>query len=112
MLQQFFRRGFCGQSAPIPQLSGLSVIFPKFVFRTGANQGEAGSVRKCDFEVKIGTPGAIRTRDLLLRRQTLYPTELRVHTIYCCLIYSPPGVFSRRRTAFAAHFVEYSPIPA
>ena len=27
----------------------------------------------------IGTPGAIRTRDLPLRRRTLYPAELRVH---------------------------------
>ena len=27
----------------------------------------------------FGTPGAIRTRDLLLRRQTLYPAELRAH---------------------------------
>ncbi len=26
-----------------------------------------------------GTPGAIRTRDLPLRRRTLYPAELRVH---------------------------------
>ena len=28
---------------------------------------------------KNGTPGGIRTHDLLLRRQTLYPAELRVH---------------------------------
>lgn len=27
-----------------------------------------------------GTPGPIRTADLLLRRQTLYPAELRAHT--------------------------------
>ena len=26
-----------------------------------------------------GTPGPIRTADLLLRRQTLYPAELRAH---------------------------------
>ena len=26
----------------------------------------------------IGTPGAIRTHDLLYRKQTLYPAELRV----------------------------------
>ena len=29
---------------------------------------------------KNGMPVAIRTRDLLLRRQTLYPAELRAHT--------------------------------
>ena len=32
------------------------------------------------FEAKNGAPGGIRTHDLLLRRQTLYPAELRVHT--------------------------------
>ena len=26
----------------------------------------------------LGTPGAIRTHDLLYRKQTLYPAELRV----------------------------------
>ena len=29
---------------------------------------------------KNGTPEWIRTTDLLLRRQTLYPAELRAHT--------------------------------
>ena len=29
--------------------------------------------------VTNGTPGAIRTRDLSLRRRTLYPAELRAH---------------------------------
>ena len=28
----------------------------------------------------VGTPGAIRTHDLLYRKQTLYPAELRVLT--------------------------------
>ena len=43
--------------------------------------------RCCEFELKTpekgkknGMPVAIRTRDLLLRRQTLYPAELRAHT--------------------------------
>ncbi len=30
--------------------------------------------------LKSGAPGEIRTPDLLLRRQSLYPTELRAHT--------------------------------
>ena len=29
--------------------------------------------------LECGTPGRIRTADLLLRRQTLYPAELRAH---------------------------------
>ena len=82
----------------------FSVIFPEFVFRTGADQGVAGRIRKCGFEVKNGTPGAIRTRDLLLRRQTLYPTELRVHTNNCFLIYYPGAVFSRRQAAYGSTF--------
>ena len=30
--------------------------------------------------LKSGAPGEIRTPDLLLRRQSLYPTELRAHS--------------------------------
>ena len=30
---------------------------------------------------EFGTPGPIRTADLLLRRQTLYPAELRAHAV-------------------------------
>ena len=37
--------------------------------RPSASDGEATS--------KLDGPGAIRTRDLLLRRQALYPAELR-----------------------------------
>ena len=33
----------------------------------------------------VGAPGATRTHDLLLRRQTLYPTELRVPDLQACL---------------------------
>jgi hypothetical protein len=36
-------------------------------------------------KTRVGTPEWIRTTDLLLRRQTLYPAELRAHTdtLYC-----------------------------
>ena len=37
---------------------------------------------------KSGAPGETRTHDLLLRRQTLYPTELRVH-FYNNIIHFP-----------------------
>ena len=39
-------------------------------------------VQNCGFWnllTKYGTPDRIRTYDLLLRKQTLYPAELRVH---------------------------------
>ncbi len=31
--------------------------------------------------VAFGEPGGIRTHDLLIRSQTLYPAELRAHTL-------------------------------
>ena len=40
-----------------------------------------------------GIPGAIRTRDLPLRRRTLYPAELRVHHLTHTL-YSQVGALS------------------
>ena len=30
----------------------------------------------------MSEPGGIRTHDLLIRSQTLYPAELRAHTLY------------------------------
>ena len=42
----------------------------------------------------LGAPGGIRTPDLLVRSQTLYPTELRAHMLICLdsvtIIYAPP----------------------
>jgi hypothetical protein len=40
------------------------------------NTGKIGANRKL---LKSGAPGEIRTPDLLLRRQSLYPSELRAH---------------------------------
>ena len=53
---------------------------------------------------KNGTPGGIRTHDLLLRRQTLYPAELRVHT-YCVTfnIYPLMENFKYTATFFSFH---------
>jgi hypothetical protein len=39
-----------------------------------------GGVRPIRKSLKNGAPGEIRTPDLLLRRQSLYPSELRAHT--------------------------------
>ena len=38
--------------------------------------------------IKFGTPRGIRTPDLLLRRQLLYPTELLAHIIRYAAVYS------------------------
>ena len=53
-------------------------ILSHFVPRNRGCHGTSRSITGRGIELKNGTPGAIRTRDLLLRRQTLYPTELRV----------------------------------
>jgi hypothetical protein len=42
------------------------------------------SATKCpDLEFSASAPGRIRTRDPLLRRQLLYPTELRAPGDHC-----------------------------
>ena len=35
-------------------------ILSRFMFQTGANQGGAGRIKKCGFEVKFGSPGGTR----------------------------------------------------
>ena len=68
-------------------LCGRNVAFPVW---KGMNLTESERMVKksrwIEFELKTpekgkknGMPVAIRTRDLLLRRQTLYPAELRAH---------------------------------
>ena len=42
-------------------------------------QAMSGMATQCSARIGSGAPGVIRTRDPLLRRQTLYPTELRAH---------------------------------
>ena len=42
------------------------------------NEGP-GKAIEWSVEILSGAPGQIRTGDPLLRRQTLYPTELRAH---------------------------------
>ena len=37
--------------------------------------------------IYLGGPGVIRTRDLLIRSQTLYPAELRSHDLTKDIIY-------------------------
>jgi hypothetical protein len=36
--------------------------------------------------IVCGAPGVIRTLDLVLRRHTLYPSELRAHGVSCNFI--------------------------
>ena len=64
-------------------------IIPKFFEKRDSVPQTADKVKSAVFlyikkalsvrRMLIGTPGAIRTRDLPLRRRTLYPAELRVH---------------------------------
>ena len=61
-----------------------------------------------------GTPGAIRTRDLLLRRQALYPAELRALRVFNKLRNSaadePPSIPSLAERPIAAR--KYQPVAA
>ena len=43
------------------------------------HSAHAARVTTCKLLI-IGAPGEVRTPDLLLRRQSLYPSELRAHT--------------------------------
>jgi hypothetical protein len=45
---------------------------------------------------KSGAPGGIRTPDLLVRSQTLYPAELRAHSF---VIVTQPIIFSANRAS-------------
>ena len=58
-----------------PALSGLS----------GLMTGEFLPTKKRHFwwRILVGEPGRSRTCDLLYRKQTLYPSELRVHRRLC-----------------------------
>ena len=58
----------------------------------GSNAKTVGETPLYVFETERenGTPDKIRTCDLLLRRQALYPAELRAHIAYYC---TEPRVF-------------------
>ncbi len=59
----------------MPQAFLTHDLFPVVVeYRRGEFKSKTPQTRGSRF----GTPGAIRTHDLLYRKQTLYPAELRV----------------------------------
>jgi hypothetical protein len=51
----------------------------------GQKKGRSRKARSCgvdmDWNIARGARGEIRTPDLLVRSQTLYPTELRAHAL-------------------------------
>src|SRR5579863_1577062 len=62
---------------------------------------EPTGVKLADFQgsrrfLRTGAPGEIRTPDLLLRRQPLYPAELRAHGVHSVYIGSPAPAISAR----------------
>jgi hypothetical protein len=61
----------------------ITHIYDKSVVNDADRATEVERIR-IGFEIEVdtknnGAPGVIRTRDLLLRRQALYPAELRAH---------------------------------
>lgn len=62
----------------VPELNHIGLILHVAALcHTTSLMGEPPGVRQ-----KRGAPGANRTRDNLLRRQVLYPTELRAPPIF------------------------------
>ena len=56
-------------------------------------QEKTQAVNAVTYGLWNGAPGGIRTRDLLIRSQTLYPTELRAHLAVLCDVISRDNVY-------------------
>ena len=63
------------------KISTMYTTMYKGVFEYSFQQKEKPS-KHCASTVFTGEPGGIRTHDLLIRSQTLYPAELRAHTLH------------------------------
>ena len=64
------------------ELSLAGKYFPFACWKTGTIKSIQKEVRRIftpDLLISNGVPGVSRTRGLLLRRQSLYPSELRGH---------------------------------
>src|SRR5437868_11877080 len=68
-------------------------------------------LRPCGIE-KTGAPGEIRTPDLLLRRQSLYPAELRARSEGTSVIAAAPARARHTRTASQQRFERLSDLGA
>jgi hypothetical protein len=58
---------------------GFRTTSPALPFKALAGLSDGKNAEKI-----IGAPGEIRTPDLLVRSQTLYPTELRAREVKSC----------------------------
>jgi hypothetical protein len=61
------------------------------------NKKQAADSAAC---LLVGTPDAIRTHDLSLRRRTLYPAELRGRVDIYMTIFKTPGTIARASKLF------------
>ena len=68
----------CGRNVAFPVREGMNLIESERMDKK--SRCFAFELKTPEKGKKNGMPVAIRTRDLLLRRQTLYPAELRAHT--------------------------------
>ena len=71
-----------GESYQGSPMQGTVKLKPPFGRRNPKRKTSAKS--RC---LSFGTAGGIRTRDLLIRSQTLYPTELQPHVLQTAFIY-------------------------
>ena len=99
-------RGRCEQAAASKKLNLGSVQAT-----LGRNEGVWKHDQFFDGEAWWGgTPGAIRTPDLLLRRQTLYPAELRARTALI-VPQRPPRPMTGTRFCRSGHVPTPAPAP-
>src|SRR5439155_19225799 len=75
-----FRQMFQGK--PRPDVCMMRKTGPPTQFRMRCRRIAADMLTNAKRRAKLGAPGANRTRDPLLRRQLLYPSELRAQKAY------------------------------
>ena len=78
----------------------LCIPLRNLAFQVRARKGEGFAAYESDELKKIGTPAATRTRDPLLRRQMLYPTELRAHPDWIQFLKDASPRFQRSASPF------------
>ncbi len=74
------RPGKCRSTDGSTPLQGYTLATPVMM-------GLTQRLKTIVFKGNCGAPGGIRTPDPLLRRQTLFPTELRAHPFLTSLLY-------------------------
>jgi hypothetical protein len=68
-------------------------------------RGENGGLQVNEKKGESGAPGGTRTPDLLVRSQTLYPTELRARIVICYQQFTAASVLTSTSNSGASVLV-------